>query len=184
MSKYLLICGCGNAVPVEIGQSGGQTACPACGAPLEVPPLRKLRHLPVAAAETKSVRATWGARQGIVTASFVLAAILAAIAAWSRFTEPTVRQFDPNARLEAVDQGLDQMTPLEGWQLWIELYRPLAERGFAIIEDPHKPAIERHVAQQRFLQKTLLAAAAVFLAIALAAALWPRTTTRHLAATR
>ena len=182
MSKYLLPCSCGKNVPVEIGQAGGQIACPACGGQLDVPPLRKLRHLPAAAAETASVPTTWGARQGVATASLILAAILIAIALWSRFTEPTVAEFDPQARLVAVDRGLEQMTPVEGWQMWIDLYRPMAERGFAIIEDPHKPAIEQYVAQRRFFQKTLLAAAAVLLAIALAAALWPRATTRRLAA--
>jgi hypothetical protein len=184
MSKYLLTCGCGNNVAVEIGQAGGRVACPSCGAQLDVPPLRKLRHLPVAAPQTELVSSTWGARQGVAAASLILAAILVSIALWSRFTEPTVAEFDPHARLEAVDRGLEQMTPAQGWQMWVELYRPMAEQGFAIIEDPHKPAIEQYIAQRRFFQKCLLAAAAVCLAIALATALWPRTTTRRLAATR
>jgi hypothetical protein len=102
---------------------------------------------------------------------------------WNRFTEPTVPEFDPAARLQSVDQSLETMTPEQGWQLWVELYRPMAERGFAIMEDPHKPAIEQYIARQRLLQLTLLIVAAVCAAIALAAALWPRPT-RRLAATR
>ena len=47
MTKYLLTCECGKTVPVEVGQAGEQVAC-QCGAKLDVPPLRKLRHLPVA----------------------------------------------------------------------------------------------------------------------------------------
>ena len=47
MTKYLLTCECGKTVTVDIGQAGEQVAC-QCGAKLDVPPLRKLRHLPAA----------------------------------------------------------------------------------------------------------------------------------------
>jgi hypothetical protein len=161
-------------VPVEIGQAGGQVACPSCGAQLDVPPLRKLRHLPVAAAESQPVPSTWGARQGVATAGLILAAVLVSVALWNRFSEPAVPQFDPAARLQSVDRGLESMTPAQAWQMWVELYRPMATRGFAIIEDPHKPAIEQHIAKQRFFQKTLLVAAAIFAVVALATILWPR----------
>ena len=179
MSKYLLTCGCGASVPVDAGQAGERIACPSCGAQLEVPTLRKLRHLPVAAPETQPARSTWGTRQGVATASLILAVILVAVALWSRFREPVVPEFDPQARLQSVDSALEEMTPVEGWQLWIDLYRPLAERGFARIEDPHKPAIEQYIARRRFFQKTLLALAALSIAVALAAALWPRRTPRR-----
>jgi hypothetical protein len=176
MSKYLLNCGCGNNVPVDVGQAGGQVACSSCGAKLDVPPLRKLRHLPVAAPESELVQSNWGARQGVVAAGVILAAVLVSFALGSRFYEPAVPEFDPEARLQAVDRGIEAMTPVQGWQMWVELYRPMAERGFAIIQHPHKAAIERDIAQRRFFQKTLLIVAAVFVALALTAALWPRST--------
>lgn len=179
MSKSLLTCGCGNNVSVDVGQAGGRVACPSCGAQLDVPPLRKLRHLPTVAPESRPVRSTWSARQGVATAALILAAVLIAIALWSRFNEPTAQPFDPAARRQAVDRGLESITPVEGWHMWVDLYRPLAERGFAVIEDPHKPAIEQYVARQRFFQKILLIVAAGCLAIALAAALWPRPTPRR-----
>ena len=174
MSKYLLTCGCGTGAPVEVGQAGGQVDCPACGAKLDVPPLRKLRHLPAAAEASEPAATTWGARQGVAAAGLILAGALAGIALWNRFTEPTVPEFDPAARLQSVDQSLETMTPAQGWQLWVELYRPMAERGFAIMENPHKDAIEQHIARRRFFQKTLLIAAAICTAVALAAILWPR----------
>jgi hypothetical protein len=174
MSKYLLTCDCGSTVPVEIGQAGGKVACPACGAALDVPTLRKLRHLPPAGIETRPVPSSWGARQGVATAGLILAAILATVAAGSRYFEPTVPEFNPDARRQSVDRALETMTPVQGFQMWVDLYRPLAERGFAIIEDPHKPAIEQYIAKQRFFQKTLLIVAAISAAVAVAAALWPR----------
>jgi len=172
MSRYLLTCGCGTGAPVEVGQAGGQVDCPACGAKLDVPPLRKLRHLPVSAAVAADQPAIWSARQGVATAGLILASVLACIALWNRLTEPTVPEFDPAARLESVDRALDAMTPDQGWQMWIELYRPMAERGFANIEDPHKQAIEQHIAKRRFFQKTLLIAAAICAAIAITVAVW------------
>ena len=70
MSTYLLTCDCGKTVPVEIGQAGGQVTC-SCGTQLDVPTLRKLRHLPAAAtAEEPSRPATVGARgKGVIAAS-------------------------------------------------------------------------------------------------------------------
>jgi hypothetical protein len=76
------------------------------------------------------------------------------------------------------------MTPVQGFQMWVDLYRPLAERGFAIVEDPHKPAIQQYVAKQRFFQKTLFIVAALSAAVALIATLWPRSAPRRVAATR
>ena len=179
MTSYLLTCSCGTAVPVEVGQAGGQIACPSCGAQLDVPPLRKLRHLPPAAPKTTTAPSTWNARQGVATAGLILAAILVTVALWSRYSEPTVPEFDPAARLQSVDSALETMTPVQGWQMWVELYRPMAERGFAIIEDPHKPAIEHYIARKRFFQKTLLVAAAICAAVALTAIVWPRPTPRR-----
>ena len=179
MTTYLLNCRCGTAVPVEVGQAGERVACPSCGVQLEVPTLRKLGHLPVAAQTTAQAPSTWGPRQGVVTAGLILAAALAGIALWSRFSEPAVPHFDPAARLQSVKQAVESITPVQSWHLWIEVYRPMAERGFAIIEDPHKPAIEQYIAKQRFFQKTLLSIAAVSGIVALAARFWPRPAIRR-----
>ena len=40
----LLNCSCGQAVPVEFSQAGGETAC-QCGQPIKIPSLSKLREL-------------------------------------------------------------------------------------------------------------------------------------------
>jgi hypothetical protein len=109
-----------------------------------------------------------------MAAGTILAVLLLGIALWSRLTEPVVRPFDPEARLRAVERGLEGLTPVQSWHMWVELYRPLAERGFPVIEDPHRPAIEEAIAQQRLIQGMMLVGAAVFAAIAVAAAVWPR----------
>jgi len=184
MSKYLLTCGCGSTATVDVGQAGGQVDCPSCGAQLDVPHLRKLRHLPITSVGAEHVPSTWGTRQGVATAGLILAAVLASAALWNRFSEPIIPEFNAATRLQNVDQALETMTPAQGWQMWIELYRPLAERGFAKLEDPHKPAIEQYIAKRRFFQKILLVAAAVCAAVALATIIWPRPTHRRLAATR
>lgn len=178
MGKYLLPCDCGQAVPVDVGQAGREVTC-ACGATIEVPPLRKLRHLPVAAAATERRSSTWNSRRGTVAALVVLAGTLAAWAIWSRLLEPTIEPFDAAVRGQVVDEGLEKLTPFAAWELWVARYRPLAETGFAVFEHPHSAQIEQFVSKQRFLQKVLLIAAAVLSGAAAITALWPHPVPRR-----
>ncbi len=180
MNTYLLACDCGKSVPVEAGQAGGRVVC-GCGAELNVPPLRKLRHLPVAAPEGGPAKPAWSARQGVVTVFSLLAIVAALSGLWIRLSEPTVPSFDAADRLRVVDESLKQVTPIQAWQLWIDVYRPLAKQGFSVFEHRDAAAIEQKIVQQRFMQKTLWTIAATCAAVTLAAALWPRS---RLAATR
>src|SRR4051812_18213360 len=126
MSKYLVECKCGNKLPAEMGQAGGRIAC-TCGNFVDVPPLRKLRHLPPAETEVAGTTSTWNARKGVITASLLLAAALAIVNAWSWFTQPSVPDFDPAGYQRAIEQGLNKLTPGQSWELWIEYYKPMAE---------------------------------------------------------
>jgi hypothetical protein len=172
MTKYLLTCGCGATLPVDVGQAGERVTC-QCGATLEVPPLRKLRHLPVAPVPVEA-SASWNARRGIVAALIILAAIPALIALWSRLTEPKVATFEPAAYTRNVEERLKTISPLHAWQLWVQHYRPMGDRGFFELVDHRAAAIEQEVSKRRFLQGTLLATAVVLGAVAAVAAFWPR----------
>ncbi len=176
MSKYVLSCKCGKSVAVDAGQAGGSVVC-ACGERLDVPALRNLRHLPVAEPEaggTRSARAAWDARKGLAAASFILAVLLAGFGAWDRFKEPLVPKFDAEVRQTAVNEGLEKMSPLESWNMWVGVYRPMSQNGFQVFEHPHQAAIEQHIASRRTLQKSLFVVAGVFALIGLAAAFWPK----------
>jgi hypothetical protein len=177
MTKYLLNCGCGATLPVDVGQAGERVACP-CGATLEVPPLRKLRHLPVAPVPVEE-SASWNARRGIVAALMILAAIPALIALWSRLTEPKVATFEPAAYTRNVEERLKTISPLHAWQLWVQHYRPMGDRGFFELVDHRAAAIELEVSKRRFLQGILLVTAVVLMAFAAIAAFWPRSQTRR-----
>jgi hypothetical protein len=146
---------------------------------VDVPPLRKLRHLPVATSEAEKAPSAWGARHGIVAACLILALVPALWALYSRLTEPYVEPFDVEIRRQVVEHGLEGLTPAQAWQQWIEWFRPLAERGFSELAHPHAAQIERYVARERVLQKALLAVAGVLVGIALIAVLWPRGQTRR-----
>jgi hypothetical protein len=172
MTKYLLTCGCGGTLPVDVGQAGERVSC-QCGATLDVPPLRKLRHLPQAPSAAPENTATWNLRKGFIAACVTIAVILAAVALGSWLTEPTVPSFTAG-RDQSVDEALKTITPVHAWRLWIELYRPLAERGFSDLVHSDTAAIRATIAKRRFLQMTLLSIAAVFLALALLTAFWPR----------
>jgi hypothetical protein len=176
MSKHLLTCECGKKVPVDIGQAGGQVTC-SCGQQLNVPTLRNLKQLPAAEtpASAGATRAPWNIKKGFVAAGLILAALVASYAAWNHYSEPVVPQFDPSVRSAAVEKGLEKMTPTESWDLWVQVYRPLADKGFGVFEYPHKAALEEHIAQRRVLQATLLIVAAVLAITSLCIAyFWPK----------
>jgi hypothetical protein len=176
MSKYLVECTCGNKLPVEIGQAGGRITC-SCGNLVDVPPLRKLRHLPIAESQVVHPTSTWSARKGVITASLLLAAALAIVNAWSWFTQPKVPVFNPATyQHEVIEPRLKAMTPSQGWQWWIEYYKPLAERGFAYLEFANRGQIETIIAERQSLRRTLWIVAAIAAAIAAAAAFWPKST--------
>jgi len=172
MPTYLLNCECGKTIPVEVGQAGERVAC-ECGATIEVPTLRKLRHLPVAQPKEAKSRATWSAGKGFVTGGLIVAGLLVLAAAWSRLTEPAVPKFNLDEQLKVVDTELAKITPADTWMRWVMFYKPLAEQGFSEAVYPHAEAIERQIAERRFLQRTLLAVAAVCAVVAIIAAFWP-----------
>src|SRR5262245_17169414 len=121
MSTYLLACQCGKSTPVEVGQAGGQVIC-ECGARLDVPTLRQMRHLPqVQTPPVQDARGSceWNVRKRVISASLVAVALLTAIIAWIRWTEPTIPKFDRVAYTKSVDERLRTQTPAQAWEWWI-----------------------------------------------------------------
>jgi hypothetical protein len=173
MSKYLVECDCGNKLPVDMGQAGGRVAC-TCGNLVDVPPLRKLRHLPTAEIEVERPTSTWSARKGVITASLLLAGALAIVNAWNWFTQPTVPEFDPVAYQRGIEQRLNKMTPGQSWEWWIEYYKPMAERGFGNLQLANRGVIEKTIVERQSLRRTLWIVAAIAIAVAAAAAFWPK----------
>lgn len=174
MATYLLNCYCGKTVPVELGQAGGQVGC-SCGAQLDVPPLRKLRHLPQTTVEDTRSGGSWGARQGLIAASLIVLTAATAWSVWIWWKEPVVPKFAAAAhaaRMNTVEEQLK--TPSGGWEAWIAYYRPLAERGFSVFQVANLAQIEAEIAHKRFLRRTLWIVAAIFAVIAAAAAFLPR----------
>jgi hypothetical protein len=174
MSKYLVECSCGNKLPVEIGQAGGRITC-TCGNLVDVPPLRKLRHLQAETTVVERQTSTWSARKGVITACLILAGTLTIVNAWSWFTQPKVPIFDPvSYQRDVIEQRFSKMTPTQSWQWWIEYYKPMAERGFSYLELRDRGLIERTIAERQSLRRTLWIVAAIAVAIAAAAAFWPK----------
>jgi len=172
MSKYLIECSCGNKLPVEIGQAGGRVTC-SCGNLVDVPPLRQLRHLPPAAVEKERPTASWNARKGVITACLLLVGAIAIANGWSWYTQPKIPQFDPVAyQRDAVEQRLK--TPTQAWLWWIEYYKPMAERGFSLLQLANRAEIEKTIAVRQSMRRTLWIVAAIAGATAVAAAFWPK----------
>jgi hypothetical protein len=172
MASYLLNCGCGKTVPVEIGQAGGRVSC-SCGTQLDVPTLRQLRHLPQAKVEQTQSRGSWGTRQGWIAASSIVVAALLAWSAWSWWTEPAQPKFVAADYIALVDAHLKEWTPADAWKRWIEFYRPLAERGLPVFQAGNAAEIESRITHARFLRRMLWSVAGIFAAAAAAGVFWP-----------
>jgi hypothetical protein len=170
--NYLLSCECGQTHTIGVAQAGGQVAC-TCGKLVEVPPLRKLRHLPLATSVEDRSPAQWSARNGAIVVCIVLAGLLGGLSLWSWLNEPAVPTFDAAVYSHNVEHEVNRWTPVEAWQNFIDVYRPMAEQGFAVMESPDTPAIRTEIAKQQFYRKVMLAAVGVIAAAAFALLLWP-----------
>jgi len=171
MARYLIECDCGNQVPVDVGQAGGQIAC-SCGAKLDVPQLRKLRHLPTVAEPVERASSTWSARQGVMTISLILVVVFVALSIWNWHTQPSVPVFKPVEHNQNVEDVLKKITPAESWDLWLN-YRMLAERGMMIFEPGNRTQIESEIAHHQSTRRTLWVLAGIAAAIAATASFWP-----------
>jgi hypothetical protein len=100
------------------------------------------------------------------------AVLLAGLAGWSRYREPVVPEF-PKDHAERFTDYIENFSPADAWTLWVMQYRPLANQGFSELHAPNAAAIAQEIAAKRFLQKVLLAVAAVCAVIGVAAAFWP-----------
>jgi hypothetical protein len=159
MASHLLSCSCGRSLPVEVGQAGGQIEC-ACGAKLDVPPLRQLRQLPVASVVADRP-SRWSAGHGAIAACLVLAVILAMAAAWSRWSEPPVWTFNAAERDLEMDERVDALTPVQGWWTWVNVVRPLRESGFFEVDLGPPAAVKQQIAHARLFQAMMLVLAGV-----------------------
>lgn len=179
MSRYLLTCTCGRTLPVEIRQAGEKLAC-ACGATLDVPALRNLRHLPLESSHDPPTKASsWGARQRIMTLACIGGSIVIGFGVWNRLTEPELPKFDPALRNKVMEKGIDELSPANAWRMAVEVYRPLAEQGFTEFEHPAAATIRSMIAQRQLVGKLLVIPAALCVLVALAAAFWPADQTRR-----
>ena len=150
---------------VDPGQAGESLPCD-CGAAVAVPTLRQLRQLPMArdeaGATTRAVAPAWGLQQGAITVILMLAATCLVLAGVSRYAERPVPQFDPLVQTQYVDRQVENLSPLGAWQVWLDSYQSLATQGFEVITHPNAEAMQQDLDWHRWMQKLLLAAAAVF----------------------
>ena len=168
MSKYLLACSCGSNLVVDVRQAGEQLQCP-CGAQLAVPPLRKLRHLPLAETPAEVGQAAWSSRQATVSLLLIGALAAGSLGAWAWWKSPVLEKPDFRAELERFKRDLPGLTPIQGWAAWRRQYHWLGEVGFSDFRDPRAGQIRRQQQRYRLIYGTAFSTAAVFLVVALVA---------------
>ena len=163
MAKYLVACACGRQHTVETRQAGESFVCD-CGTTVAVPTLRQLRQLPEAREEIAAATGTtWGARQGAMTVSLLLAAVCLAICRTESFFRTVRCRRSIRWRTRRTSNRLvTNMTPLQAWERWIDTYQPLTTTGFKVYKHPATDAMQMNLDWHRWIQWSALGLAAVF----------------------
>lgn len=100
----------------------------------------------------------------------LVTAALAAAAGWFATTVPAPPEpFDPTARMEMFDSGVENMTPVQLWQSYHAYYEPMARRGMQQADSPREQMINSAIATSLLYRNILLAAAGVFALITIIA---------------
>lgn len=173
--KYLVPCDCGNRVLATVHQAGSQIAC-TCGNQVDVPPLRRLKQLPLADDQPAArAKPAWTPRHAATMGGAAVTAGLLLLAGYLWATEPPPPTFDQNRYAESVAGMLESGTPLQFWQHWMATHEQLAEQGFQEISSPQAEALEAYIADRQFYRKLVLGAAGVVAIFSIIAWLaWPR----------
>ncbi len=172
MSQYLLACECGQQVPVDIRQAGGRVIC-SCGSPARRAAAAKNAAFAAGCGRGSSSRHAVEQAEGCDGRMHDLGCSTRGREHLELGTQPKIPMFDPAEHERLIDENLKKLTPPDSWTLWIDYYRPLAERGFPIFEARNRAEIEREIAHRQFLRRSLWVVAGILAAIAVAAAFWP-----------
>ena len=93
------------------------------------------------------------------------------------WTQPERPVFDADARSQIVAQSVENMTPTDGWAMWVNVYRVMAREGMQPLEFPGMELIDAAIQQSKFHQTIALAALSVFLLAALLVLVFVRSPT-------
>ncbi len=173
-TQYLLPCpSCGEKVPVETSQAGERVRC-ACGAELDVPSMRGLRQLEVAAEPNSatsrpSAERNWGPRQGLILAGSLILLFGLLPAGWLYWQLPDPYQLDRSSVIEFNEQEIDNMTIDQTWMVWKQ-----GIEGAGLVEYPSatKEAHETRRAELRNWIVFSLSIAALGLVLLVTGLLW------------
>jgi hypothetical protein len=177
-TKYLLPCGCGEELPIDIGQAGQNIVC-KCGRTIEAPTLRGIRQLTPAPVsdESKGARggAAWRPGQGVAFALGVLTTVVALAVGAERFYRraalDTVDRFPDSGAM--VDERIDGMPVDELWDFWIRILRD----GLGAQETPQHVLARRRYDELTTHIFLLLIAAALGACLIVGSVVWkPRRT--------
>jgi hypothetical protein len=176
---YLLPCSCGQKTAVSVAQAGGQVLC-VCGKNLQVPTLRGLRELEIAAVAPPEKKAGWSRVHGAVFASgLAVAAIGVVLLAMSALQYGQIVGFGytkdrTDLVLKTQELDIENMSPIQVLTEW----RKEAEEGLGDQEEPPWSKFKRLAASN--VTRIKVAAAAVIggILVSLITLLVPATSTK------
>lgn len=127
-AQYLLPCRCGHPIVVEPRRAGEMTACPTCGASLQVPTMREMAALEPAPAESHRPPSgdawQWRHRTLLLGVVLAVAAIVLGIVFFVKRPIADIDNVDP----DRVRQSAQKFTPLATWHYWTLMKQGLDRR--------------------------------------------------------
>lgn len=151
--QFLLDCPCGKQVQVTRSQAGSRVEC-ACGKSLEVPPLRKLVHLPPVDNIVAAEGPIWNLNRGLIFLGAVIALPALAFCAFLYYSLPQLSESN-------IERYVNEISPVESWVLW-RFY----EDGMPKQPSPHTQAMLKGIDDTWRHIKLALIVAAIGVAIA------------------
>ncbi|MEM6328618.1 MAG: hypothetical protein AAF790_00060 [Planctomycetota bacterium] len=162
-TAHLLPCPCGQTVPVLPRQAGDVVVC-GCGQRLDVPPLSRLRSLPIdREAAAADGGPAWGFRQGFLAGSLLVGALFAGAAGYLWANEP--RPPNPMQIAAWNQQVIGSWTPEQSWANWWRVFRPMTLNVRAATGNTVDPRLERTVQLYRVGRWLSLGVAAAALVV-------------------
>ena len=120
--SYLLPCAkCERRTQVSPSQAGDTITC-ACGAAREVPPMRELAKLELAAGQAEDLPPIWGLRQGLIFLGLVILVCGLVFSGYLYSQRPVLAEAQlSRSSDDAIRQEIDQYTLNQLWSLWLHL---------------------------------------------------------------
>lgn len=145
---------------------------------MTVPPLRKLRTLPLDEQVADQASSTWTPRHSIAFGGSLLTLVLLAVAGWMTLTQPETPEFGKIYQQQlanVAESSLESWKPLDFWLNWQVKEPALLQHGFNEISTPQQEVFVDKLDERLLHRNIVLATAGVVAALTIVGCFaWPK----------